>query len=319
MEQQQNNDIPAAQATPGKPGHTLREARERLGLSVADVAHQIKFAPRQIEALEADDFQHLPQSTFLRGFIRSYAKLLQLDAQPLLAALPNVEPAPEQNIPASVEVPFPTMQAAHRQNLIWLSAALVVALIAAGFVLWHFNGSQTKQEIPLANQPAAATTVPQQGASPAASDEPVMRDTRNMAEEAAPAATQPTRTIEKSDASPAQKPVEQSVPVKTEKPVKPEVIKTPKPDSVATVTETAETVIRLVFDDESWTEVTDKSGAIISSQINLRGSELHLSGHAPFSLVIGHAASAHLYYQGKPVDLTPYINSSSEVARLTLE
>ena len=55
----------------------LREARERLGLSVADVAAQIKFAPRQIEALEADDFKHLPEAAFLRGFVRSYAKILQ--------------------------------------------------------------------------------------------------------------------------------------------------------------------------------------------------------------------------------------------------
>ena len=41
-------------------GKMLSEARERLGMSVADVSNQIKFAPRQIEALEADDFQHLP-------------------------------------------------------------------------------------------------------------------------------------------------------------------------------------------------------------------------------------------------------------------
>ena len=55
-------------------GRMLREAREHLGLSVADVAAQIKFAPRQIEALEADDFKHLPEAAFLRGFVRSYAK-----------------------------------------------------------------------------------------------------------------------------------------------------------------------------------------------------------------------------------------------------
>jgi cytoskeleton protein RodZ len=62
-------------------GNILREAREKLGLSVADVAGQIKFAPRQIEALEAEDFKRLPEAAFLRGFVRSYAKILHLDAE----------------------------------------------------------------------------------------------------------------------------------------------------------------------------------------------------------------------------------------------
>ena len=58
---------------------------------------------------------------------------------------------------------------------------------------------------------------------------------------------------------------------------------------------------------------------MLSSQINPPGSELNLQGQLPLSLVIGHAAAAHLYQNGKPVDLAPYTNSSSEVARLTLE
>lgn len=316
MEQLQNNGIPPAQITPPMPGRVLREARERLGLSVADVANQIKFAPRQIEALEAGDFQHLPQATFLRGFVRSYAKLLQLDAQPLLAALPDTESVAEQNIPVPVEVPFPVAQTARRQNLIWLSAALVIAVLTTGFVLWHFSSPATQPAIPLASQPVAEPE-----AALVASEQPVIRDTRNMAEEAVPVVTQQVRVVEKSSPAPRQtvKAVGQTAPFETTESIKPADSVKPDPESVITEAAPTETIIRLVFDDESWTEITDKFGAVISSQINLRGSELRLTGHAPFSLVIGHAASAHLYYRGTPVDLTPYINSSSEVARLTLE
>src|SRR5512139_1689119 len=70
-------------------GAALREGRELLGLSVADVANRIKFAPRQIEAMEADDFGQLPEMAFVRGFVRSYARLLEIGATPLLAALPQ--------------------------------------------------------------------------------------------------------------------------------------------------------------------------------------------------------------------------------------
>ena len=94
-------------AQPFSVGATLREARTRLGLNVADVANHIKFAPRQIEALEEDNFAHLPEMAFVRGFVRSYAKLLQLDPAPLLAALPG---APAQPAPPATsileEIPF---------------------------------------------------------------------------------------------------------------------------------------------------------------------------------------------------------------------
>ena len=68
-------------------GTRLREARERLGLSVSEVAQRLKFAPRQIEALEADQAAALPGLTFVRGFVRSYAKLVGLEADPLVSAL----------------------------------------------------------------------------------------------------------------------------------------------------------------------------------------------------------------------------------------
>jgi cytoskeleton protein RodZ len=119
-------------------GTVLREARERLGLSVADVANQIKFAPRQIEAIEAGDYQQLPEEAFLRGFIRSYAKILQLDAQKLLAALPHSKTATmELVVPPSVGVPFPNAHSLLRQNMILLVAAAVLAVIAGGFALWN--------------------------------------------------------------------------------------------------------------------------------------------------------------------------------------
>ena len=89
----------AEQQTEVRPsaGKVLAEARERLGLSVAEVARQLRLSPRQIEALEADDHASLPGKTFLRGFLRNYAKLLQLDPEPLLA-LCQPEPPQAQSI-----------------------------------------------------------------------------------------------------------------------------------------------------------------------------------------------------------------------------
>ena len=287
-------------------GKTLREARERSGLSVADVAEQIKFAPRQIEALEAGDFQHLPEMTFVRGFVRSYAKILHLDAQPLLAALPQTNAFPSQLAPASVEVPFPSASSPHRQNLIWLGTALLLSVLVVAFAVWHYTTPVAQPSIaqPGVAQVETPVSLPSEmhviPASPVGETEII-----------APPAAQVQRPLK----------VAAQSSVLATKPLALQV--TPQFQSAKPVTQLdtppQNAALRLVFDEESWTEIKDKDDKIISSQVNPRGSELRLDGRAPFSLVIGHAASVRLYHRGKKVDLTPYVNSSSEVARLTLE
>jgi cytoskeleton protein RodZ len=66
--------------TPRTLGQTLAAERERQGLSRADVAQRLHMSAYQVEALENGDFKRLPQGTFLRGFVRNYAKLLGLAA-----------------------------------------------------------------------------------------------------------------------------------------------------------------------------------------------------------------------------------------------
>src|SRR6478735_2390937 len=70
-------------------GGMLRHARESAGWSIDMVSQQLKLAPRQVQALEADDYAQLPGRTFVRGFMRNYARLLRLDADALLSALPE--------------------------------------------------------------------------------------------------------------------------------------------------------------------------------------------------------------------------------------
>ena len=138
MTTQQDNPVSDSGNVSGLPksvGKILGEAREQHGLSVFDVSNRIKFAPRQIEALEADDFVLLPEAAFVRGFVRSYARLLQLEPEPLLAALPSshAQAAATHEI-KSVEIPMPSALSARRHNIVWLAGALVVALSLAVFV-----------------------------------------------------------------------------------------------------------------------------------------------------------------------------------------
>lgn len=287
----ENNAVDAAvpdEATMPSVGQQLRAGRERLGMSIEDVVAKIKLASRQIVALEEDDFQALPETAFLRGFVRSYAKLLQIEAQPLLDALPGAVVAKVIVDMPQVEAPFPSEKTARRQNLNLLIAALIVALLIVGFSVWQNYSPQVPVATPEASSDAAMVTTP----LPLPEQAEIL-DASGVVEAGVPESAVVAPAVQAAPLSAASAP--------------------------AAVMVKSATALRLVFDKESWAEIKDQSGKTLIKQVNPAGSELRVEGVAPFTLVIGHAASVHLYYREKPVDLTSYINAASDVARMTLE
>lgn len=328
-------------------GTTLREARERLGLSITDVVNQTKLAPRQIEALEAEDYRNLPEMAFVRGFVRSYAKILQLDEQPLLAALPKTSAPTQPLMPDSVEAPFPDAYSPRRQNLVWLAIALLLAVLVVAFAVWHFTAPPTKPKetqvempdpSPENTRPAPAQPILEAGRMPSAdaaapplpeAAHPLVAADKHVASQDVPKipGTKAPETKAPETKSPETKTPETKTPVtKTSETNPPEVkipeakipeVKTQPVGTPAVLPQNA--ALRLVFGDESWVEIKDKEDKVLLSQVNPSGSELRMNGQSPFALVIGRAASVRLYYRGKQIDLTPHINAATEVARLTLE
>lgn len=282
-------------------GKMLCEARERLGMTVEDVASQIKFAPRQIEALEAEDFQRLPEAAFLRGFVRSYAKILHLDPQTLLAALPQKKAVHGEIIPDSVGDPFPNVHSVFRQNFIWLSAALLLIMIVVGFALWHFatppeQPKAAQVESPISLPADIQITTPVQPIPEVPVIEPVEPKMQALAQSSVPAANPvDPRLAQRNQAITSDTQSDKSPPI---------------------------TPLRLEFSEDSWAEIKDKDGKILSSRVHPAGSELRLkrlNGQAPFSVLIGHASSVRLYYRDKEVDLVPHTRRSTDVASVTLE
>ena len=104
-------------------------------MTVADVAQKLKFAPRQIEALEQGRFEQLPTGTFARGMVRSYARLLKLDAESLVARIAGRVAVPDNAAAvASVRRPIPITDSARRGNLVYAGLSLAILGIIAAFV-----------------------------------------------------------------------------------------------------------------------------------------------------------------------------------------
>ena len=160
-------------------GALLSAARLRSGLSIAEVANHLKLSIRQVESLEADTYERLPSPMFVRGFAKSYARLVQIDAAPVLAALESRLPtdslgaiasrmAANQPLPRS-PIPFPsTDQPSRRLH----SVAALLAAVVVGFLAFEWLGTKLQSPEPAA-PPQASTVAPRGGPAVGAATEPV--------------------------------------------------------------------------------------------------------------------------------------------------
>ncbi len=169
-----NASVPAqgapAVAEPGPlPGELLAARRRQLTFSIEEVSQRVRLAPRQITALEANDFAALPGMATVRGFIRSYAKLLGLDPEPLVAMLAH-EPNPAFE-PMVVRRPLPASGFStrrysppmmHRRGARRLASLAAVILMFVGtlaFIAYRNDWVQLPS-LPAAEGPAADVTAP---------------------------------------------------------------------------------------------------------------------------------------------------------------
>ena len=274
-------------------GSMLKAERVRQGLAVSDVAHRLKYAPRQIEAIESDNFSALPGVTFARGFVRGYAKLLGIDGNPLVASLnestvPTEGPTTLQlQSVSSSRAQFPARAPLAMSAWPWLLATAAVVLALGGYSLYQWQAPRLMLPSPPV-PPTSSSNV--ERVTPAAPSVPPPQMIDAQAPQAR--AGSATSTPGGNSGQPA---------AQTE------------PGAAGS----GKGKIRLLFSGESWTEVRDGSGTVVFSRNSLAGAEQWADGEPPFDLVIGNARDVKLFYRGAEVDLAPYIKVS--VARLQLK
>jgi cytoskeleton protein RodZ len=293
-------------------GRALAEARVALGLSHGDVAQQLKFMPRQLEAIEAERFESLPGPTIARGMVRTYARFLRLDPEPLLQRMAGHVEAPDATpqLAARFSQPVPFSDGGRRSTAMYLVlSAGVLAAAAAVLYEWRHEPATppfvAKESIP---EPArqTASLVPSPPPAPVAPVAPAD----------APAAKleKPVAKVEKPVAK-VEKPL-----ANVEKPApRPEISPAPGGESPAAAPKPVAGGSRLVlrFEEEAWVEVTDAAGRQLISSLNPAGTERAVRCAPPCSVVVGNAQHVRVRYNDREVDLQPHIKV--EVARFTLK
>lgn len=149
MSDQQGNDAAVSaieQERSRLPGVQLAAQRQAKGWTVEHVSSQLKLATRQILALEADNYLALPGAVIVRGFVRAYGKLLGMDADALVAALPQEGVVPKAAImpqrslsPPFSESPLPLGNRKKLSSGLLVGGVLIAVLVSAALIV-HKRG-----------------------------------------------------------------------------------------------------------------------------------------------------------------------------------
>lgn len=280
-------------------GALVRQAREAAGLQVDALAAALKVTVKQIEALEADRWDLLPDAVFARALAASVCRNLKIDAAPVLARLPQTAPrlSPRGE---GLNEPFKAPQ--HRSSPdvgAYLSRPLVLgvlALLLGALVL-------VLMPVPHEAAPPAATEQVQpapQAAAPASALTGGGLVTELVAPAASPATAVPTTV------APASAPV---VAPAAAAPVVPAPISaTPVaagPQAPASAVATPDGLLRFAASADSWVKVTDARGTVVLSRLLKAGESAGATGQLPLSVVVGRADATRVQLRGQPMDLAP--------------
>lgn len=274
-------------------GSKLREARERKGLSAETVSRETMLTLRYVQALETNDFDALPGTAFVRGYVRRYAELVGLNADELIASFDESLPSSKRPVSVQHMISIADASAAsaikheHFSSKLTLSRLLVVVAVIA-FVVYLLAGLFWQSGSDLAEP---NVVVP-------------MDIDANMSVDAEIAAGEPSPALEGNE--PEAETVE--TPVLASEPANPPIISQNAPPTIETLS--------FSFTGASWISVRDGTGQELVYGQKEAGQSVTVSGRPPFAINIGAVNFTSLIYNGDAVDLKPYSRGNIASFRL---
>lgn len=336
-------------------GALMRIAREKAGLTVQQLANAMNLSQKQIVALEADDLDALPSATFVRGFVRNYARIVGCD--PNQFAVDDEEHTPLsqasafQLSPPAENMPIKSNRA--HANRRWMMAAGVVILLGlmGGYLKWEHIEQARSMIVPQKNSslPSGTTlspedqllataakvesSVPEKPAespvlsvpsSPAVSRvEPPVKTNPVPPAETTPAPTKAASNPTRSSPS-AMAGTSAATASTAQSPAKAVVTGESEnanaaPYSAPPRLDPSLPAFPVVLDvaQESWIDVREVGGKVFVHGIVKAGERKEYQARGQVKVVIGNAPGVSLSWKGRAIDLNE--STKDSVAKLTLE
>lgn len=293
------------------PGQLLRNAREQLGWTREQVASRIHLRLTLIAAIESDTYDKHTSHTFIRGYLRTYAKLVGIPDETILAAYDKLGLTPPDNIDMQSFSRRSRQQAndSRLKVVTWLVILVLIALSVAWW--WQSTARRSAGDEALAATEMSATANPQGATLSSAADvvDPVLMPVASdaMATAAEPTVSGAAATAPQVEASSAAVATVTSASVAT-LPV--------ADDDDATVDPAKAPQLKMSFTADCWLDVKDAKGKTLFSGLKKANDQLVLEGPEPLKFIIGAPMAVNIEYQGKSIDMSRYNNGRT--ARLSL-
>ncbi len=330
------------------PGAVLARTREEMGVTQREVSDALNLPVSTVAAIEEGDKSRLPALVFTRGYVRAYAKLLELDAEPLVAALGDVDDgqvaAPqdsgdegeqEKRVSTDDFLP-PGLDAQHwlqPRNLAVGGGALLIVVVLVAVLMG--GDDSVEPESGAARIAAQSTSAAQTDAEPSplepAATELSAADPAAVADvEAVDIDPRQTELTPRADTPPPADRVAQTAATAVTQPESsvadtapsgPIAVAVPdslpdRQDNARRLTATGNDRLALLFTEDCWVEIKDTADNSLFGDLGRAGQELEFVGAGPFRVLLGYAPGVLLKYNGEPIALTPHTRNN--VASLVL-
>ncbi|MCP5161732.1 MAG: DUF4115 domain-containing protein [Hahellaceae bacterium] len=336
------------------PGKMLRKAREEKNLSTADAANELHLRPSIVSAIEQGQYDLVPGLIFLKGYVRSYARLVGLNEAKVIAVLDE-----ELRLKQVDVEQHNNEQQKRRRGMAGLWLVLIVALVVAAFI-WRDSlialvASGGVVEPPISSEVSTAAPEIAVESPNKTMDSNSSPDSNNSTDLTVagtvvfskpdstigmPAETQKDSTTiplsvkfgssepEASVESEEYRATTSGVAGDSSAESEPDFSKAPtedtagaEVDSTTIVAQSAELApvesdstnieagtasLDMYFRGDSWIQITDGNGKRLVSALKRQGSEISLTGKAPFKIVVGAVSVSDVRFNGKVVDYSNF-------------
>lgn len=292
------------------PGQLLRNAREQLGWTREQVASRIHLRLTLIAAIESDTYDKHTSHTFIRGYLRTYAKLVGIPEETILAAYDKLGLTPPDNIDMQ-SFSRRSRQQANDSRLKVVTWLVILVLIALSVAWWW----QSTARRSAGDEALAATEMGATSNTPSATVPPAV-DVADPVVAPATSAAAATSIDPVMSAAATTLPVDASSAVATTA-VATSAATATQPAADAATSEPAKVPqLKMSFTADCWLDVKDAKGKTLFSGLKKANDELVLEGPEPLKFIIGAPMAVNIEYQGKSIDMSRYNNGRT--ARLSL-
>jgi len=295
-------------------GSQLSAARSQMGLSLQQVADQLKLSQRQISALENNQFDDLPKMVIVRGFVRSYAKLLKLDPAPIISCLPAevglsglvADMRPTLATPfMESRTPFLGRQDSNNRKYL-IGAGLLAACALIFLVVQKLEQSDYFKNLLTSQTSGKPVEVVAEKMLENAEPTPVSTVVVKPVTPVLPTVVATVNDFkpEARDQVASQSQVTENEQSASNAVIAPQTV-VPLVPSVTPVADSANNQLKLKFRQDSWIQVKRENGSIVTSHLAKAGTEEVFEMKEALQLRIGNAAGVDGWLRGKSMEIAP--------------